>query len=260
MSARIVPARHGLLWLLAGASLLRREPRQLVMLAVGYYLMLALFIKGLHTLGILFLALALPAINAVLANGVRTIDHGQKLALDKLKEGLPAGKQALLRLGGVQLLGTLLLGGLSTLLGSDVRFDDGLTIEELQELLGDLSILLLAATPWMMAFWFAPLLALWQRMPAGKALFFSLLASWHNWRAFLVYGLAVALVAGVVPGALLIFASMLGQPVLNVVSLLLRLVLIFGLAPVLVCSSYVSWRDVFAPEAPEAPEAAVTDA
>lgn len=258
MSARIVPARHGLLWLLAGVDLLRREPRQLVLLAVGYYLVLALFIKGLYALGALLLPLALPAISAALANGVRAIERGQKLTLDKLREGLPAVKHALLRLGSMQLLGTLLLIGLSILLGNDVRFDDGLTVEEWQKLIGDLSILLLAATPLMMAFWFAPLLVLWQKMTAGKSVFFSFFACWRNWRAFLVYGLVVTLIAVVVPGLLLVFAGMLSKPVFSVVAVLLRLLLIFGLAPVLVCSTYVSWRDVFAPE--ESPTVAIIDA
>lgn len=250
MSARIVPARHGLLWLLAGASLLRREPRQLILLAVGYYLIVGFFIKGLHILGALLLPLALPAIGAALANGVRALEEGQKLSTERLKQGLPAARRALLRLGWVQLLGTLLLIGLSILLGNDVRFDDGLTAEELQELTSDMSLLLLAATPLMLAFWFAPLLVLWQGMTAGKALFFSFFACWHNWRAFLVYGLVVALIAGVVPGVLLLLANVWGQPIFTVVSVLVRIVVIFGLAPILICSSYVSWRDVFATPEP----------
>lgn len=252
MSARIVPARHGLLWLLAGFALLRREPRQLILLSIGYYLLLVIFLKWLQIIGTFVLPLALPAISALLANGVRSIEHGQRITPDKLKEGLAVVRQPLLRLGGIQLLGTLLLIALGIALGNEVRFDDGLSAEEVQELIEDLSILLLAATPLLMAFWFAPLLVLWQKMPAGKALFFSLVASWRNWRAFLVYGLLVVLIGAVVPGLLLVAASMVSKPLFAVLTMLLRLALIFGLAPVLVCGTYVSWRDIFIPEPLEA--------
>ncbi len=43
-------------------------------------------------------------------------------------------------------------------------------------------------TPVLMAWWFAPVLAAWHGQGVGKSLFFSLVACWINWRAFLVFG------------------------------------------------------------------------
>ena len=49
----------------------------------------------------------------------------------------------------------------------------------------------LGSTPLMMAYWFAPLLAGWGRVSAVKAMFFSFVACWRNWRAFFAYGLSL---------------------------------------------------------------------
>src|SRR5260221_10157957 len=45
----------------------------------------------------------------------------------------------------------------------------------------------LAATPVLMAFWFAPVLAAWNRIGAVQSLFYSFFAVLRNWRACLVY-------------------------------------------------------------------------
>ena len=106
---------------------------------------------------------------------------------------------------------------------------------------------LVLATPLLMAFWFAPLLAAWDGVGAAKSLFFSFVASWRNWRAFTVYGLALALVGVAVPAALLLFAGLVSQYLQAVLSTALRMLLVFVLAPTMVASIYLSYRDVFAP-------------
>ena len=63
------------------------------------------------------------------------------------------------------------------------------------ELLVVITILLVLASPLLMAFWFAPLLAAWDDVPAGKALFFSFVACMRNWRAFLTYGIGLLIIA-----------------------------------------------------------------
>lgn len=42
--------------------------------------------------------------------------------------------------------------------------------------------------PVSLLFWHAPALTLWARLPLGKALFFSAIASWRNLGAFVVFG------------------------------------------------------------------------
>ena len=115
-------------------------------------------------------------------------------------------------------------------------------------LAGDLAIILVMASPLLMAFWFAPLLTAWDGIGAGKSLFFSFIASWRNWRAFCIYGLALGLVGAALPGLILIIAGLISPVLVNVLSIALRMLLIFVLAPTMVASVYLSYRDVF--EAP----------
>ena len=133
------------------------------------------------------------------------------------------------------------------------------------EMLAMLARLLLIAAPVLTAFWFAPLLVAWDGVPALKSVFFSFVASLRNWRAFAAYGLAVAMVGVVIPGLILLVAGSLSPTLLNIFSVALRMLLVFVMAPVLMASVYLSYRDVFhgvdsrsrGPATPPMPEAAI---
>src|SRR5260221_5146031 len=71
----------------------------------------------------------------------------------------------------------------------------------------------LAATPVLMAFWFAPVLAAWNRIGAVQSLFYSFFAVLRNWRAFLVYGTVLALVGAVFLVAVTVAAVLTQGPV-----------------------------------------------
>ena len=105
--------------------------------------------------------------------------------------------------------------------------------------------LMIVALPVITAFWFAPLLAAWDDVPPLKSVFFSFVASWRNWRAFAIYGLTIAVFAVAMPGLLLIAAGAISPTLLNVLSVALKMVLIFVMAPILMASVYVSYQDVF---------------
>ena len=80
-----------------------------------------------------------------------------------------------------------------------------------------------------------------------KSLFFSLVSVVRNWRAFLVYAMAVALVSSIVGGFLVGLSSALPVPALaTVLAVLAGLFLSFVLTPILMASIYLSYRDVFA--------------
>lgn len=95
-----------------------------------------------------------------------------------------------------------------------------------------LGSLLLA--PLLMALWLAPGLALFERFPPGRALWWSLWACWVNWRPFLVYNL-----------------------ILGLISMVARLVIPFDLGllvilPWTLTSTYAAYQDIFSPaEKPE---------
>jgi len=245
MDARRLPARHGILWLLAGFALFRRHPPLMTALTFGY-LLTVIVVNLIPKIGPFLLPLLLPTLTVLLANGCRAIERGQPFDADNLSFGISAQRVGLIRLGGLHLVGSslLVLGGVA--FGEPINISHGMTPEEAMALATDLGIMLVLASPLLMAFWFAPLLAAWDGVGAGKSLFFSFVASWRNWRAFAMYGLALILVGALLPGLILIVAGLLSQSLLSVLSVALRMLLIFVLAPTVVASVYLSYRDVFA--------------
>jgi hypothetical protein len=178
------------------------------------------------------------------------VEQGGSFSSETLGRGIGSQRVGLMRLGGLHLLGSslLVLGG--SFLGDPVNLNDGITPEELVALTTDLAILLVLASPLLMAFWFAPLLTAWDGVGAAKSLFFSFVASWRNWKAFSMYGIAIVLVGAVLPGLVLILAGQVSQSLLTVLNTALRMLLIFVLAPTMVASVYLSYRDVFATPVP----------
>jgi hypothetical protein len=244
MQARQLPARHGVLWLIAGLQLFRRSPPQLTALTFAY-LFVVLFLNLLPLIGPFLLPLVLPAITAIVANGVRALEQGRPVTKGVLLQGLAANRIGLLRLGGLHLAGSVAILAFSVLIEGGPQSLKSMEDADPAELLAMLARLLVVAAPVLMAFWFAPLLAAWDGVPALKSVFFSFVASLRNWRAFTVYSLAIAAVGIVIPGLILLVAGTISPTLLNIFSVALRMLLVFVLAPVLMASVYLSYRDVF---------------
>lgn len=247
MQASVLPARRGFFWLIAGFRLFRNNPPLLTAVTLGYLLFVQLPLALLPMVGPFLLPLILPTLTLIVGNAARLAERDQD-RLEGLFAHLQAQAASLLRLGGLQLLGALLLLGLTLL------FEGG----ELRELdpadpqaLAALGRLLLLALPLLLAFWFAPFLVGWDRVPPFKAVFFSSVAAWRNWRAFTVYTFGITLIAVILPGLLLIVAGGLSQTLLNILFVVVRVLLLFVLAPVLSASVYVSYRDIFHAEPDE---------
>ncbi len=249
MNARQLPARHGLLWLAAGLRLLRRHPRQMMAVTLVYFVVVVA-VNLIPLIGPFLLPLALPTLTALLANACRALDRDQAFSQDLLTANLQEQHIGLLRLGGLHLLGTVLLLLVSLPLVGQLNPGKDMAPGQLSDLFGHLALFLLLASPVLMAFWFAPLLTAWGGVSALKALFFSLVASWRNWRAFAVYGLTILGVGILLPGLLLVIAGMISPALMSVLAMLARLLLVMVLGPVLVASIYISYSDVFStPEA-----------
>jgi hypothetical protein len=251
MDARQLPARHGALWLLGGFALFRRHPPMMTALTFGY-LLTVIVVNLIPKIGPFILPLLLPTLTVMLANGCRAVEQGKPFSSEIIGAGISAQRVGLARLGGLHLLGSSLLVIGASVLGDPVNLNDGMSTEELVALTTDMAILLVLASPLLMAFWFAPLLTAWDGVGAAKSLFFSFVASWRNWKAFAAYGVVLVLVGAVVPGVILIIAGQISQSLLTVLNTALRMILIFVLAPTMVASVYLSYRDVFA--APPEPE------
>jgi hypothetical protein len=105
-------------------------------------------------------------------------------------------------------------------------------------------------TPVLMAWWFAPVLAAWHGQSVGKSLFFSFVACWINWRAFLAFGAALIMVAGILPGLLFallagVFSGGQGSFVGSFIIMPLMVVIALCVFSTVYASFYASYRDIF---------------
>jgi hypothetical protein len=255
----VVPASNGWLWLKRGFGFFGRAPLAWILVAVSYWMLVSV-VGILPYVGLVAVMVATPAFAVSFMAMCRELERGRPLELRLLFAGFRRNLGALAVLGGIYLaaiLGILLAsqlfdGGLLTrwmLAGKAVPRDEAAA----DALAAAAIAAFMLFVPVIMAFWFAPVLAAWHGMPAAKALFFSFFASLRNWRAFLVYGVAVAVVAGLAPGvafSLLAVAARGSQAAGSIMSIL-ALVVVVILLPTLYASFYASYRDVFADQPAE---------
>ncbi len=90
--------------------------------------------------------------------------------------------------------------------------------------------------------WYAPILAAWHGLPAGKALFFSMVAVWRNLGPFVVYGLGWAAIWIGLSLAFGLLVGMIGSPNL---ATLLAVPLVMLLLTWMYCSMYPTYASVF---------------
>lgn len=263
MQARRLPAERGTFWLLEGFRLFRRNPPLITALTLTYLLVVQALVLVLPGIGPILLPLLLPALTLIVANGCRLVDEGRAPDKAGMFRGLIGNGPAMLRLGGLQLAAAVLLvllnlavnAGIDPLAGLEASVmapnmgEPGALPTEVPPAeaaaLGALLRLMVLALPVIIAFWFAPFLVGWDRVSPVKAVFFSTVASFRNWRAFGMFTLAAIVVAGIVPGMILILASQIAGVALSVAFIAMRMVLVFLIAPVLTASIYVSYRDIF---------------
>lgn len=242
--ARIVPAARGWRWVSEGFALFRRNPGVLALMVVGYWFILGA-VNLVPVLGGVVATLLVPALSVGVLTACRTIDTRHTALPHLLFAGLRQRPGPLIALGGLNFLASLLVLSLVSLLDggtlmrwmtTGVRPDP----EELGGLAGAAQVGLAIYVPVFMAFWYAPQLVAWHGHSLGKALFFSFFACLRNWRAFLVYGLTLILVGGVLPGLVVsLLPDQAGLAVLFSVPFLM------AMAPIFFASFYLSYRDVF---------------
>ena len=245
MQVSTLPASRGLRWLIEGFAIFRRKPVLLTFLVFGYWLSMAV-ISAIPYLGQIISFLLIPAFSVSLMNACRIIDDDGEMPPQVLFSGFHRNLQALLTLGATYVVASMGILGLSALFDGGILFRM-LVVGEMPDpaalagtsvfIAAQLAIVLLV--PVMMAFWFAPVLAAWHDMSAGKSLFFSLIASARNWRAFLTYSLAVGTIGVFAPRLLGALGG--GGPLATLFTVGLSMVLL----PTVYASFYVSYRDVF---------------
>ena len=258
MKTRVVSFARGTGWLLRGWRLFKVSPPMWLGLVFAYWGVMTV-VSFFPLLGIAAATILIPGFSVGFMAASRDCERGADLQLRVLFEGFRGRWPVQVALGVVYLL---LLAGVI----AGTTFADGGALArwmitgrrpEDQMLQSDefFSALMLAAVlylPVMMLYWFAPVLGAWHSMGAGQALFYSFFATLLNWRGFLGYALATALVTMVIPflvfGALLLFSG--GQ--LRFASMALVFPMLIVLLPTLFASFYASYRDVFGTgESPE---------
>ncbi len=264
MQALKLSTRQGWGWLGAGFAIFRRNPAQLTLVIVGYWLLVA-FVNSLPMIGPVLATATIPAFSVGLMNACREVDRGRVLPLPVLFSGFRTAQvKTLLVLGGLYLAASLCAllvssladGGMfmQTMLGSYQPSEEDLASGAL---FAGAQMALLVMLPVLMAWWYAPVLVAWHGFGAGKALFFSFVACLRNWKPFLAYGACVMVFGGLLPGLVLGVVAAAFPGAAGFVSSLFVVPLLLFLAPSLVASFYVSYRDVFvaAEPLPEAPPA-----
>lgn len=249
MRARIVAAVQGARWLLEGWNLFRAAPFAWLALLLGYWLLMTL-VSIVPFIGVAIASIAVPAFSVGFLSAARAASLRARVELSLLFEGFRHALRAQLVLGAVYLL------CLALVLGGSALADEGalarwmLTgrrpesdVLQSDDFLAALACAAALYTPVMMMFWFAPPLVAWHSASPPKALFYSFFACLMNWRAFLAYGAATALVTLVLPFvAVVTLRALLGGASFA----WLAFPLLGILLPTLFASFYASYRDVFA--------------
>jgi hypothetical protein len=192
----------------------------------------------------------LPAFSVSFMVMCAVIERGGLLRPTLLLAGFRSGPVTLVALGVLYLLSIVVVLGVASFADAGALMQWVLSGEEPSvEALRDGSVsramlvATLAATPVLMAFWFAPVLAAWNRTGAAQSLFYSFFAVLRNWRAFFVYGAALALAGA----AFLVAVSVAAVLTQGKVQVLRSLALILTLVslPTVFASFYASYRDIF---------------
>lgn len=251
MQALTLPAAQGWRWLTEGFRIFRRNHLMLAFLVVSYWALMAL-VNIIPVLGTIATTLCIPAFSVSLMTACRSIDRGTPLSPQLLFSGFGSHLRSLLILGAIYLAATVGILAVSALA------DDGALMAMMlagnkpaEEVVNDGTLLLatqialLLLCPLIMAYWYAPVLAGWHGFSPAKALFFSFVACLRNWRAFLVYSLAIAVVGTLVPGLILGILATLLPSGTALITVVVTVLIILVLAPTLFASFYVSYRDVF---------------
>ena len=251
MQIRILEASHGWRWLTQGLALFRKDPLQWILLLA------ALFIGSRVLLAIPYLGLLVvlitPNFLAGLTHGAQAVTDGKPLRWGYLASGFLKNAGRLVTLGGVSLLGHfLMLLAMTTVAGSalsdifQTMSAGAVTPDTIAAMRTAAPRLLLSTAvglgvvlPVILAVWFAPMLVFFDDMKAGPAMLASLWACLRNVLPMLVYSIALL-------GPLLVLTqigmALTRQPDVGV----------WLLAPVLIPSLYVSYRDVFVADPPTA--------
>lgn len=243
MEIRTAAAGRGWEWIVEGFRIFRKQPLTWITLVM---VMVVIWFASLliPVIGPLAINLVSPVFFAGLMLACKTTDEDGEPEFSQLFAAFKTHASPLITVGGVYLVGNIVAvavvfavaGGtaLPTLMGK-AAIDPEAVLAAARGLMLGMVVGMAVFIPVLMAVWFAPLLIVFHDRPPVEAMKMSYTASLRNTMPLLIYGVAV-LVLGLIAS----------------IPLMLGLIV---LLPVLACSIYASYKDIF-PVAPAAPVAA----
>lgn len=240
-------------WFRDGFARYRRNPLLMLFWVMSYWTMLGL--AGLIPVaGDLLVAALAPVLLVGVFSGCRALDAEAMPSFTLMFSGFRNRLQPLMGLGIIHFLLTLSVLALTALFdgGTLLQFMarstlgagvDASTIDPESLSLSALLFALALYMPVMMAFAYAPLLVAWRGFGLGKALFFSLVASWRAWQGLLGLFLAILTFGIFVPALAMMLLIALGISEAVVTSLIV-VPLMAVLAPTVVSAFLSSYSEV----------------
>jgi hypothetical protein len=256
-------AAHGALWLRQAFVMLWANRVRWLLLLLAYYVLMWT-LKSVPYLGPFVAPMLKPVFAVGFLAAAWSQERGGHPEAKHLFAGFRANLRALVPLGIVFVVGmtgaiaatSIVDGGklLSVMSGTAV-------VDEAFVAGGDSQAAMLfgalCALPVLLASWFAPALVVFQDCGVARALATSLRAAVSNWRAVVVYGLLLFFYGAVLPGfAVAIIAALMSTEADYTVVVVVLLPYFALLIATLHISDYVSYRDIFHPDARPVPDEA----
>lgn len=246
-----IPAKNGWLWIRQGFALFRKQPAEMSTLVLSY-LFLMLVLSMIPLAGQMLTLILMPVLSMAFMQACVQVERGQRVYPSLLLVGFrdPA-RNTLFRLGLLYLACAAVAVALSAAADGGVfwkaMLGGGATPQEMESnfssMVGAMVLAALLYLPAAMAFWFAAPLIMWQRMPLGKALFFSFYAVRRAGAAFLFYLLSWLMISTIVPSMVALALTLLTGSQRAAMFVLMPIWII--LTVVMYCSFYSTYTAVF---------------
>jgi len=195
-------------------------------------------------LGPLLFNLMSPLLFAGLMIGCRALENGEPLEVAHLFAGFKQQAAPLVTVGGVYLVGTVVVMGIVLVIAGGSMPPSGLPktgmdMEALRAAARSMALAFAVGAavylPLLMLIWFAPLLVVFNGLAPVAAMKLSFAACARNMLPFMVYSAAI----------LLLWLVLSLPAVLGAIGGLLVIALLVASIPVLICSIYASYQDIF---------------
>ena len=216
-----------------------------IVLTIALALMWAVSL-AIPVLGPLLFNLLSPVLFAGLMIGCRALENGEPLEIAHLFAGFKQQAAPLVTVGGIYLVGTVIVVGIVLVIAGgsmlpSVLSRPGTDIETLRAAARSMALAFAVGAavylPLLMLIWFAPLLVVFNGLAPVAAMKLSFTACVRNMLPFLVYSAAI----------LLLWLALSLPAVLGATGGLLVIALLVASIPVLICSIYASYKDIFTP-------------